>query len=45
MAEKIYSEIPMRTWRWLGVNQASVEESLLEIDGGHQQLVVPQTSE
>ncbi len=41
MAEKIYSEIPMRTWRWLGVNQASVEESLLEIDGGHQQLVVP----
>ena len=41
MAEKIYSEIPMRTWRWLGVNQASVDESLLEIDGGHQQLVVP----
>ena len=32
MAEKIYSEIPMRTWRWLGVNEARVEESLLVTD-------------
>lgn len=32
MAEKIYSEIPMRTWRWLGVNEARVEESVLVPD-------------
>ena len=32
MAEKIYSEIPMRTWRWLGVNEARVEESVLAPD-------------
>ena len=28
MAEKIYSEIPMRTWRWLGVNEARGEETV-----------------
>lgn len=41
MAEKIYSEIPMRTWRWLGVNEAKADESVLAIDNGRQELVVP----
>lgn len=41
MAEKIYSEIPMRTWRWLGVNEAKADESFLAIDNGRQELVVP----
>ena len=34
MAEKIYSEIPMRTWRWLGVNEAKADEAVLAIDNG-----------
>lgn len=29
MAEKIFSEIPMRTWHWLGVNEAGIEENVL----------------
>ena len=29
MAEKIFSEIPMRTWHWLGVNEAGIEENFL----------------
>ena len=41
MAEKIYSEIPMRTWRWLGVNEAKAEDAVLAIDNGRQELVVP----
>lgn len=41
MAEKIYSEIPMRTWRWLGVNEAKADEAVLAIDNGRQELVVP----
>lgn len=41
MAEKIYSEIPMRTWRWLGVNEAKADEYVLAIDNGRQELVVP----
>ncbi len=41
MAEKIYSEIPMRTWRWLGVNEAKADEVVLAIDNGRQELVVP----
>ena len=41
MAEKIYSEIPMRTWRWLGVNEAKADENVLAIDNGTQELVVP----
>lgn len=42
MAEKIYSEIPMRTWRWLGVNEARVEESVLIPDmAAVQSLSVP----
>ena len=41
MAEKIYSEIPMRTWRWLGVNEAKAEDAILAIDNGRQELVVP----
>ena len=28
MDDKIFSEIPMRTWRWLGVNEAQVPENL-----------------
>lgn len=28
MDAKIFSEIPMRTWRWLGVNEARVPENL-----------------
>ena len=41
MAEKIYSEIPMRTWRWLGVNEAKADEAVLAIDNGRLVLVVP----
>ena len=41
MAEKSYSEIPMRTWRWLGVNEAKADEAVLAIDNGRQELVVP----
>lgn len=42
MAEKIYSEIPMRTWLWLGVNEARVEESVLAPDmAAVQSLSVP----
>lgn len=42
MAEKIYSEIPMRTWRWLGVNEARVEKSVLAPDmAAVQSLFVP----
>ena len=41
MAEKIYCEIPMRTWRWLGVNEAKADEAVLAIDNGRQELVVP----
>lgn len=42
MAEKIYSEIPMRTWRWLGVNEARVEKSVLAPDmAAVQSLSVP----
>lgn len=28
MEQNIFSEIPMRTWRWLGVNEARVPENL-----------------
>lgn len=28
MEQNIFSEIPMRTWRWLGVNEAHVPENL-----------------
>ena len=28
MSNAIYSEIPMRTWRWLGVNEARVPENI-----------------
>ena len=31
MAEKIFSKIPMATWRWLGVNNATAEEELLAV--------------
>lgn len=30
MQQDIFSEIPMRTWRWLGVNEARVPEHLSE---------------
>ncbi len=30
MQQDIFSEIPMRTWRWLGVNEARVPERLSE---------------
>lgn len=32
MAKKIYTQIPMRTWRWLGVNEAQVEEAALAVN-------------
>lgn len=40
MAEQIYSEIPMRTWRWLGVNEAKVSEAILA-ENVVQELEVP----
>ena len=41
MAEKIYSEIPMRTWRGVGVHEAKAEDTVLALDTGRQELVVP----
>lgn len=38
MAEKFYSEIPMHTWRWLGVNGAKVEDSLLAKQAGDREI-------
>ena len=35
MAEKIFSEIPMRTWHWLGVNEAGIEENAPALQGWH----------
>lgn len=32
MAEKLYSEIPMRTWRWLGVNDLKIDDAVLVND-------------
>ena len=43
MSEKIYSEIPMRTWRWLGVNEAKVGEALL-MDTEEKIITVPEGS-
>ena len=38
MDEKIFAEIPLRSWRWLGVNElktsAQVEEQIIEIPAG-----------
>lgn len=38
MDEKIFGEIPLRTWRWLGVNElktaAQVEEKFIEVGDG-----------
>ena len=41
MAEKIYSKIPMRTWCWLGVNEAKIDEMVLSIDSESKDLRVP----
>ena len=30
----LYSAIPMRTWRWLGVNEAYVPDDIPAADGG-----------
>ena len=45
MNKEIFSEIPMRTWNWLGVNEAVVDKDLLvesqnldiKIEAGHQE--------
>lgn len=45
MNKEIFSEIPMRTWNWLGVNEAVVDRDLLvesqnldiKIEDGHQE--------
>ena len=38
MEEKIFSEIPLRTWRWLGVNECKtseeVEEQIINVEDG-----------
>lgn len=44
MAEKIFSEIPMRTWHWLGVNEAGIEENVL-LNPVKKTLEVPANSE
>ena len=44
MSEEIFSAIPMRTWRWLGVNEiktsAVVEERMIDVPDGETQHVV-----
>lgn len=37
----VYSEIPMRTWRWLGVNEARVPESVMAAAPVEKHIVVP----
>ncbi|MBO6245771.1 MAG: SufD family Fe-S cluster assembly protein [Anaerovibrio sp.] len=45
MNKEIFSEIPMRTWNWLGVNEATVDKDLLvesqkldiDIEAAHQE--------
>lgn len=43
MNEKIFSEIPMRTWNWLGVNDvksnSEVEEKIIKISDGETQKI------
>ena len=39
MDQNIFSEIPMRTWRWLGVNEARVPENLSDTINKRQILV------
>ena len=37
----VYSEIPMRTWHWLGVNEARVPESVMTAAPVEKHIVVP----
>lgn len=37
----VFSEIPMRTWRWLGVNEARMPACVLEEAGGERLVTVP----
>lgn len=39
--EVIYSEIPMRTWRWLGVNEARVPAAVTATDPQERRITVP----
>ena len=42
MDEKIFGEIPLRSWRWLGVNDvktsANVEEQIIDVPDGESQI-------
>ena len=42
MDEKIFGEIPLRSWRWLGVNDvktcANVEEQIIDVPDGETQI-------
>ena len=37
----VFSEIPMRTWRWLGVNEAKMPACVLDEAGGGRLITVP----
>lgn len=43
MGEKIFGEIPLRTWRWLGVNDvktaAQVEEKIIDVPDGETKIL------
>ncbi len=39
--EVIYSEIPMRTWRWLGVNEARVPAAVTAAEPQERHITVP----
>lgn len=43
MDEKIFGEIPLRTWRWLGVNEiktfAQVEEQIIDVADGESKIL------
>ena len=39
--EVIYSEIPMRTWRWLGVNEARVPAAITTTNSQERRITVP----
>ncbi len=38
--KEIFSEIPLRTWGWLGVNEAPVPEGLAGVNPGRQEITV-----
>lgn len=43
--EAVYTEIPVRTWRWLGVNEGRVPVSVIEAEGETRKVSLPAGSQ